>query len=182
MPPLDNLAWYGWDTFKHSVAQHRADNTKPVEMKYIGWGCTGSATRRSRCTSPGLLRGDIGPTKMPSPSWSPATRRFPGGSAAGGRRGGSRCRPRWLIASRSWPGELLIRIMRVTFGARSRHRPRAEDPCGGGRASGCHDDDLSTAWNIPGPARGAAITLYKSEAPFMRVSGCRRRSRQRSHS
>jgi hypothetical protein len=170
MPPLDNLAWYGWDRFKQSVAQHRADNTKPVEMKYIGWvlhglgdstvpmhvtGTFAWGHRPYEDAESELGRGLLGDYQA---EVEPAA-----GEAEALLQAALAYRKQilaWRALHPDHAGDIPVRDL-VTDLAQKTLAAAAAKPA-------VYDDDLSTAWNIPGPARAAAIKLYGSEAAFMR--------------
>ena len=171
MPPLDNLAWYGWDKFKLSVAQHRADNSKPVETKYIGWVLHGLGDS----TVPMHVTGTFGWGHRPyEDAESELGRQLLGDfqaemqPAAGEAEALLQAALAYRQQILSWRAahpdhardtpvrDLVTRLAQQTLEAGAAH-------------PSIYDDDLSTAWNIPGPPRGAAVSLYKSEAPFMRA-------------
>ena len=171
MPPLDNLAWYGWNKFKRSVEQHRADNTKPVAMKYIGWALHGLGDS----TVPMHVTGTFAWGHRPyEDAESELGRQLLGEMQA-------EVEPATSEAEALLQAALVYRKQILAW--RAAHPDHARDVpvrdlvtdlaqktlAAAAAHVSIYDDDLSTAWNIPGPARSAAISFYKSEEPFMRA-------------
>lgn len=171
MPPLDNLAWYGWDKFKGSVAQHRADNSQPIQMRYIGWVLHGLGDS----TVPMHVTGTF--------AWG--HRPYEDAEAELGRQllGDYQAEVQPAAGDAETVLQAALAYRKQILAWRAAHPDHARDVpvrdlvtdlaqktlAAAAAHSAIYDDDLSTAWNIPGPPRGASIMLYKPEAQFMQA-------------
>lgn len=170
MPPLDNLAKFGWDSFRDSVARHRQDGSQPIQTRYLGWVLHGLGD----ATVPMHVTGTFAWGHRPyEDAGLRLGRRLLGEMSAEHEIAANEAEilmraalvyrkqiKDWRTAHPEHGMDIPIRDLVTTLANRTLAAAQAHP--------GIYKDDLSTLWNIPGVARDAAIQAYTGEAEFMR--------------